>query len=477
MLILLSLICKKTAPKTYEELYNTAVQHFSANEFEKAISLFKQVLEINPTIYKAYYNIGVCYQELRDTNRAIKYFHKTIQVNPNYTRAYQYLCTIFLQQKQFKKVEDMCRTILRLSKNNKMALHNMGYALNRQGKQQEAISYYKKVIELYPDFAPSHFEIARAYLATGNFKEGWHHFEWRIKQYKWNIHPKNYDHLKLEDIKNKIILIKSERGFGDCIQFLRYIPLLKKCGAKKIILTLFKPLVPLFKSCNSIDSIVTNKKEIPRHDIQIPIMSLPLIFETTYKTIPQNIPYLFANQKLTKQWEKILSEDKNFKIGLCWQSGPNPNLESNPLSRRSVPLEIFSDIADIENITFYSLQRFEGADQIYSTPAGFYVRTFGENFDTKNGSFMDTAAIMKNLDLVISVDTAVAHLAGALGINTWIILPCVAEWRWMQAIEHSPWYPTVKLFRQRKPQDYSYVIQKIKSEVKHLLSKGEANEK
>ena len=254
-----------------------------------------------------------------------------------------------------------------------------------------------------------------------------------------------------------------EWGLGDMMQFIRYARLIKSYGATITVQT-FKPLIPLFKLCPFLDDIISFDDYQPFATIRIPMLSLPMIFDTTLQTIPTDIPYLQADKQLTQQWQQTLANDKNFKIGICWHAKPI-YLEDHKHTRRSIPLTDFIPLSFVPGISFYNLQKIHGTDELNDLPYYFKVHDFGDALDTQNGNFMDSAALIKNLDLVISADTSIVHLAGALGVPTWVALPYTAEWRWLQNRSDTPWYPTVQLFRQTIPGDWSTVIQEIKDKL------------
>jgi len=375
------------------------------------------------------------------------------------------------QQHEFERALEIQKELVATHPNNPSVLYNTAHILLRMGRMQEALPFYEKTIALRPENGQAHLGYAKTCLATGNFTTGWQAFEHRMADYNTYKQQFQFHHLTPKNIFGKTVLVRSEWGLGDMMQFIRYTKLLKKCGAKKIIVSAFSPLVDLFSLCDSIDEVVSTKSEIvPAHDVQIPTLSLPLFFNTQVDTIPCTIPYLHADPKLVTFWQKKLQaveqNKKPFRVGLCWQAKPDIFLEKNPLTRRSIPLKLFAPLADVTGVKFYSLQRQFGEEQLADLPDGFVVHDFGPDFDTTHGRFMDTAAVIQNLDLIISVDTAIVHLAGGLGAKVLVLLPSVAEWRWHLEKNTTPWYPNVLLFRQKKQGQWREVIQEIK---KHLI--------
>ena len=198
-------------------------------------------------------------------------------------------------------------------------------------------------------------------------------------------------------------------------------------------------------------------------------MSLPAIFTDNEKTAPQNIPYIFPDPNLVKYWQNQLKHDTNLKVGICWQVDVQNDKSKLLIARRGYPLEQFALLGDIQNVSFYSLQKYDGTEQLSALPANFRLHTF-DGFDDQAGPFMDTAGLMKNLDLVITVDTAVAHLAGALGCNVWLLHPyATADWRWVHGRSDSHWYPTMRIFKQHEPFGYENVIKEVKYALQKLV--------
>ncbi len=268
-----------------------------------------------------------------------------------------------------------------------------------------------------------------------------------------------------EDIKNQKIIIRHDGGFGDVIQFLRYAKRLHEAGAF-VIMEIPTALMPLLSCCSFIDQLIIQGSPLPAVDKEY-IVSTPrlaYIMRETLNSASTDIPYLTADSTLIDYWHNQLITDKQLKVGLCWQSSiirdQTGAIISNP---RSISLETFAPLAQIPGISFYSLQQVNGTDQLHTLPSNFVIHDFGPHFDQHHGRFMDTAAVMKNLDLVITVDTSIAHLAGALEVPVWVLLPTVSDFRWFHNCSDSPWYPTMRLFRQQEYNNWEPVIQEIMS--------------
>lgn len=343
------------------------------------------------------------------------------------------------------------------------AHYNCAYLLKNAGAMHEAIPHYHFVITHQPQHVSAHIGIAQAYLATGNYEQGWQALEWRhghvlaeTQEFKRYIAQNG-------SLKNKIILLRAEWGAGDTLQMLRYAQLLKSRGASVVIHLLHQSLVPLISQQPYIDKVVPPSEYPPPFHAQIPMISLPLIFGTTVTTIPCSTPYISIDQTRVAHWKEKLSHDSNFKIGICWHGNTIHGEE------KFMPLHYFAQLAEIPGISLYSLQKMHGLDQLEKLEKPKLIKTFDADFDTQ--PFLDSAAVIKNLDLILTVDTSIAHLAGALGMPTWLILHNNAEWRWMLDRADTPWYPTMKLIRQRHVQNWQPVIEEIRS-LLHATKKG-----
>lgn len=298
----------------------------------------------------------------------------------------------------------------------------------------------------------AHVQLGTSYLLLGNFLKGWEEIEWRPKLQRFMppiipASPSSLPYWSGESIENKILLVNQEQGIGDAIQFVRYIPLLKAQGAT-VILGCQKPLQRLF--AGMADIVLTDGDSCPCINLHTFLMSLPFLFKTTLETIPNRIPYLSVPPEAGKNAVSIISNSSKYRVGLFWQGHTNRTLSL----RHLVPL------LNIPNIQFFSLQKGRFTQEIKMVSPENVI-----DLDPHLDDFADTAAAIEALDLVISIDTAVAHLAGALGKPVWTLIPFPGEWRWLQRREDSPWYPTMRLFRQIKPEDWESVIARVAQEL------------
>ena len=405
----------RTQCTTYQDYVHRGKELQASNEKIKALAAYKEALKIRPSEYIQCKELGNCLLSLgneffdrRESQLAIDTFNAILEISPNISAAY----------------------------------HNIAFTLAEEvGDYHQAVTYYHKALKLNPDNIESHFCLALSLLATGNLLQGFKEYECRWKRY--NNAPRSFTHYPLtnqlhalHNIAGKRIMIRVEQGLGDTLQFIRYAQLVKEKGAI-VIAEVQKPLVHLLALCSYLDEIVLIGDPAPPYDYQIPLLNLPVLFHTTLETIPTTIPYLRADPQLINFWRHEIKNDTNFKVGICWQGDPTHG------ANKFMPLNYFEKFAQIPGISIYCLQQTESTPELSNN-----IKKCATDFDNSHGRFMDTAALMKSLDLVITVDTSIAHLAGGLGIQVWTILPFPAEWRWLQQRNDSPWYSTMRVFRQ-----------------------------
>ncbi len=364
--------------------------------------------------------------------------------------------------------------LLRERPNDVGILYNTAYTLKKLNKIKEAMPYYEAALKRNPNHAEAHFSLGLAHLLTGNFIQGWAEYEWRWKRGS-QLTPREFSQPVWDGspLNGKTILLHAEQGLGDTFQFVRYAQIVKEQHGGRVIFAAQRPLQDFIRTCCPyIDEVVTLSNPPRLFDVHAPLMSLPHILKSDEKSIPHTIPYLFPHEKLVEFWKMRLSHDKHFKVGICWQGN---NKYSTPFLRavvaaKSMALLKFARLAHIPNISFYSLQRETGTDQLSQLPAHFKLITFEQDFDQSRGRFNDTAALIKNLDLVITIDTSICHLAAALGTPTWVMLPEPPDWRWMLERSDTPWYPNMRLFRQPASGNWDTVLDTIAIELEKLVS-------
>lgn len=352
-------------------------------------------------------------------------------------------------------------------------LMKLGFAYQYLGDFQSAIAFYEKVIHLQSDHARARLQRAMILLRSEQFDEGWREYEWRLRVLEitrgwiehaplWNGKPILGDGKLAEDCS---LLIHCEQGLGDTLHFVRFLPSLRRMFRKTILLC--QPAMgPLLRLKQPADSIVDSSDNQIVADAYIPLGSLPSRFGFTTDKIGPQPPYLSTDPELVGRWGERLSAISGVRIGIAWEGSELHAL--NDL--RSVPLKCFRTLAEIEEVHLINLQKSAAAEQIAECSPAFEVIDFGDELDRERGPFMDTAAIMQHLDLVISIDSAVAHLAGALARPTWLVIPEVADWRWFLDRPFSPWYPSMRLFRKSQGRGWAEVFERMAAELKDWLN-------
>jgi tetratricopeptide (TPR) repeat protein len=477
--------------------YNLGIAYGAKGQIERAIDCYQNALKYNPSLAPAYYNLGNIFRERLDVDNAITYYQNALKYNPSLAPAYYNLGNIFRERLQIDEAITYYQNALKVDPNFVFAFTNLGNAFRQRGQLDEAIDCYKKALkldshlahthtslglslqekgmvdeafkhckialQLNPHLPEAHWNLSHMYLLQGNFREGWKEYEWRwgLKDYyQYKIFQALWDG---SDISQRTILIHDEQGFGDTIQFVRYVPLVAQRGAK-VIIGCKRELVPLLQRVEGVSQVIARGEPLPEFDVHCPILSLPLLFNTTLDTLPANIPYISTDPLLAQKWRNIIRHDNSkLKIGLVWAGRPEHQNDRN----RSGFFDMFASLAQLNNSSFYSLQKGEAAKQRKYHPDGINIIDYTNRLD----DFSETAALIENLDLIISVDTAVAHLAGALGKPVWVLIPFAPDWRWMLDREDSPWYPTMKLFRQSSCGDWDSAISTVLDQVQKSFMK------
>ena len=444
-------------PDYAEALNNLGIVWLEQSKLEDAVTCFRRSLQLNPGYVKAHNNLGNALKEQSKLDNAISCYRRALRLDPNYADAHNNLGAVLKEQDKLDDAIACYRRALQLKPDYAEAHNNLGTAYQEQGNLADAVACYQTALALNPDFADAHFSLASAWLLSGDWQRGWSEYEWRWRMK--GIAPRRFSQ-RLWDgapFTGKTILLHAEQGLGDTMQFIRYASIVKSHGGT-VIVECPKPLLPLLECCLGIDQLIGHGTDLPTFDFHSPLMSLPRILRTSVETIPAAIPYLVAKQELLELWRKRLNQFDGLKIGICWQG--NPRYRGDGF--RSMPLRYFAPLALIPGVRLISLQKGVGAEQLPEIRGRLFpVTDIATDLDEQSGAFMDTAALMKNLDLVITSDTAVAHLAGALGVPVWVALPFAADWRWLLDRSDSPWYPTMRLFRQSVRGAWSDVFERM----------------
>ena len=472
-----------------------------AGRLEEAMGVLERAIQLRPQYPEAYDNMGIVLEKQGKTDQAIIAWTKAVEFQPDFVPALTRLAKALVATDRFDEGLERVRKAIELTRDNgdlqnqlgcelrKLGkleeavvvfrraaqlepsaaepLSNRGFTLYELGQFDEALIHLEKAVELKPDYVDAHLNLSLGLLVVGNWERGWLEYEWRrytqIKQKK--LHSFVQPEWNGCGIEGRTILLTCEQGLGDTLQFIRYAPLVAQRGAS-VIVEAQPALCEILRGVKGIAQIVPQGAQLPPFDTHVRLMSLPGILGTRVDNVPADVPYLNADPMREAVWKPRLS-GPGFKIGIAWQGdrlSPNDRL-------RSVPLKYFEPLAAIEGVRFLSLQKGFGSEQIRQVAEKFKVEEFDPALDDGGaGAFMDTAAVMSHLDLVITSDTAIAHLAGALGRRVWLALSYANEWRWLRDREDTPWYPTMRLFRQQKLRDWEAVFARMANALREMLS-------
>ncbi len=431
--------------------------------FEQALASFERALAIKPDFAEVGNNCGNALWELRRFSEALAKYEYALALKPDYAEARNNRGNVLLALNRPAEALADFERALALKPDYLEAHINRGNALRDLQGPREAIASYDAALALDSDAAEARWNKALAQLALGHFAEGWQNFEWRWRRARALTRSFPVPQWRGEAMEGRTILLHAEQGFGDTIQFVRYLPMVAALGAR-VVLEAPDALKPLLEGLPGIVSIIARGETPPAIDLHCPLMSLPLAFDTTLDTIPAGVPYLAAPAAYAQKWAERLPASGQPRVGLAWSGNPTHRDDHN----RSIALARLAPLLDLSGIEFVSLQRdIRDADRraLQDWPR---VATAGDEF----ADFADAAAAIECLDLVIAVDTAVVHLAGALARPVWILLPFVADWRWLLGREDCPWYPTARLFRQPQIGDWDSVMTQVRRELASLMHRA-----
>jgi tetratricopeptide (TPR) repeat protein len=468
---------------------------------DEAQAHHREALRLRPAYAEAHSNLGNTLVTQRKYAEAEACYREALRHKPDYAEAHHNLGTALAEQGRLAEAEACYREALRLRPDYIDACGNLATALMGQGKAGEAAAVYERILEYKPDSPDAHLSRAMACLGMGRWEEGWADYEWRWRCPDFGTMPYTQPLWDASPLDGRTILLWAEQGLGDTLLAVRYAPFVRRRGGT-VLLACPKALLRLLAGFPGVDQVLEQGGPLPAFDCHAPLMGLPAVFRTTPETVPAEVPYLFADPALVEHWRRELTfagasglcptgshkpeapakgnvsgastlcpTDPHkpeapakgnvppLKVGIAWQG--NPRFKAD--RQRSIPLAQFAALAAVPGVRLFSLQKGAGSEQLRDV--SFPVVDLGNRLDEDAGAFMDTAAVMKNLDLVIAPDTAVTHLAGALGVPVWLALPFSAHWLWLMNREDSPWYPSVRLFRQRTWGNWEDVFGRMAAEL------------
>lgn len=463
-------------PRIAEAHFECGLALSAVNQHEAALASYGKAIEIKVNYADAHLNRGNIFKDLNKYPEALASYDLAIASNPHYALAYSNRGNVLAELGRIDAALASYDKAIEINPEAADAYCNRGNLLHDLGKMDAALASYDQAIARSPDFAAARQNRAYALLACGDFQRGWVDHEWRWKNQHGSLIRAARDFalppwLGEQPIAGKTILLHSEQGLGDTLQFCRYARLVSDLGAT-VALEVPRQLARLLAGLDGVAQVVVRGDAFPRFDHHCPLMSLPLAFKTTLSNLPARIPYITAKAEQALYWKRKLGEKCKPRVGLVWSGGFRPNYPElwTVNNRRNIPLAKLAVLAR-PDIDFYTLQKGQPAE---SELAGLKSQRWAGpellDFTELLNDFSDTAALIENLDLVISVDTSVAHLAGALGKPVWIMNRFDGCWRWLLDRVDSPWYPTARLYRQRSPGDWDDVVDRIRGDLAQLVT-------
>ena len=452
-------------PHNYAVLQNYGPLLAQLREYKLAKSVFQKCLKLKPNDSLLLYNYGKFFHDQKIYEKAIEFYSKSFEINPKNSMSQYNIGNIYFAQKKFKNAIEKFKKAAEINPTHFYAYNNIGLAFKKLGNFDEALKFYKRAIDTNKDFVDGHVNYGTLLLLTNKLDQGFKEYEWRKKSKTFSDYL-NYSELSIkspvwsgQNLKKKTILIFSEQGIGDLIQFSRYLFILKDTFSCKVILRLKQNLAHLFD--DSLEVITENDK-IPDHDFHNHLASLPGIFYKKNKIFPKSTNFIKENKNINIKWKKILNKYKGLKVGI------NSTASSATTGDRIIPINEFKVLTKLKNINFFIIQKDFNKNNIKTINQNSNVNYF-EDLDKLGKPFQDTIGLVKNLDLIITADTSLGHLSATLGKPTWIALSFINDWRWFQDEKKSIWYDTVKLFRQKKIGNWGQVFELIHKDLEKKL--------
>jgi len=454
-------------PHDHKVLNNLGTVLMEQGKLEEAVDCFREALRLKPDYGRGYTNLGNAYREQGKLDEAVACCERALDFDPDSAEAQNTLGAALFHQGKIDDAIARFQPAVQLKPGFANAYHNLGAAIMEQGKPEKALDSFREAVRHQPDYAIAHMSLGMVYLSLGNFEQGWAEYEWRWKTKEFAPRPLTQPRWDGSRLDGKTILLYAEQGLGDTLHFIRYAALVKERGGT-VVVESQPALLRLLARSPGIDRLVAADAPLPPFDVYTPLLSLPLLFGTAAETVPAEVPYVFAEPALEQRWREELGILAGFKIGINWQGNPQHKKDR----QRSFPLVRLAPLAQVPGVKLISLQKGAGAEQLHQAGAPLGVMDLENRLDEAAGPFMDTAAVMKNVDLVVTSDTATAHLAGALGVPVWVALPFAADWRWQADRPDSPWYPTMRLFRQTRPGDWESVFEAMTQALRAEVTKA-----
>lgn len=439
------------------------------NQYQQAEAIYRRVLEQAPSDANAWCYLGMALHDQRRYPEAVEAYHKALEIQPQFPIVLNNLGNSLRYVGEFEEADASFQRAIDLKPDYLNAFKNRGTLHVWTGHLDTGLEYYQQALKINPNEAELHRNLGVIHLLQGNYEEGWKEYRWR-----WRVGDLNRPNINASvwdgsPIQGRSILLTAEQGLGDTINFVRFAKTLQDVGAATTVYC--QPqLLALLQSSGNLGHMYPNSLGPDRrYDLQCSLLDVADILSVNEASIPAGEPYLRAAPHLKEFWgSKFPKQEGTLRIGIAWQGNPDHQADAF----RSFPLRHFERLADLPGVELVSLQNGFGVEQIQSWKGDKPIRVLDSSVDQSSGAFMDTAAIMHSFDLVITSDTAIAHVAGALGIRTWIALGYIPDWRWLLERQDSPWYPSVTLFRQPAIGDWASVFQTMHDQLFVELKHG-----
>nr|WP_320147917.1 tetratricopeptide repeat protein [uncultured Anaeromusa sp.] len=442
-------------PEYVQACNNLGLALKDSDKPEEACEWFRRALEIQPNYGEAHNNLGLVLKDLQELTKAEVHFRKAIELRREHEGAYNNLFLLLKDAGRLEEAEACLRQGIAVKPEHALFYYHLGNFVQDLGRLEEAIAAHEKALALQPEYQEAAYALGLIYFSLGQYERAWEKYELR-----WPLFGNFQPPIPLwqgEDLTGKKILLFREQGYGDIIQFSRYAPMVAAM-AKETILWVDTPVESLMTNSFAMRVVGGNRVPDGEYDVACALMSLPYWFHTKEETIPAQVPYLYASKERSTAWRDRLAhatEGKKLRVGVVWAGNPKHKNDAN----RSVAIQAFQELFALQDIAWVSLQAGTRAQEVQQTVSPVW------DVSAELTDFTETAALITNLDLVLAADTAVAHLAGAMGKETWVLIPHIAEWRWQLKREDTPWYPTMRLFRQQQPGDWLEVLGRVKAEL------------
>lgn len=442
------------APEDAHPWLNLGLTLGELGRVNDSLEVLMRAVELAPAMAQAHVALADAYRSAGRLESALACYRRGLDIDADFTDAHTNLGAALLISGRPRDAVPHFKRAAELNPGHVAVHENLVKAYLNAGQAEDAVATYRDLVAAHPGNAGIHAQYGICLLLTGRLEQGFREYEWRWKtdefvsdrfpQPLWDGSP----------LDGKTILLRAEQGLGDLIQFVRYVPLVAARGGR-VVLECYAPLASLFSGLDGAEKVIVRGEQVPPFDVQVPLVSLPLIFGGDVDSLPADVPYLKTPESNSEAWLALSGGDDGFRVGLVWAGSPDHPNDSN----RSMLADLYGPLLSVPDVGFYSLQTGDRVSQLERWDQDGRIGDLGDRIE----DFADAAAAMESLDLVITVDTASAHLAGALGLAVWVLLPHVPDWRWMLEREDSPWYPTMRLFRQRAPGNWADVVERVKA--------------